>query len=77
MGKNPVEPTVLIEGQPAAIAGPSVDGDSPATPSGEPTVLMAGHPAAILDGPTAGEHRPVSGMPTVLVAGRPAADDCT
>jgi len=70
---TPREPTVLIECQPAVIAGRSADDINPVLISGEPTVLIAGHPAATLDG-QAGEARSASGKPTVLVAGRPAAD---
>ncbi|MCL2622660.1 MAG: PAAR domain-containing protein [Planctomycetaceae bacterium] len=61
------EPTVLTEGQPAAVAGRVADIEQPLT-SGEPTVLIAGHPAATSDGQT-------SGKPTVIIGGRPAADE--
>ena len=71
---TPVEPTVLIEGQPAIIAGRSADTNITALTSGEPTVLIAGHPAATLVQAT-GESHSISGKPTVLVAGRPAAED--
>jgi len=73
--KNSVEPTVLIEGQPTAIARRSSEGNGPAMPSGEPSVLIAGHPAVSLDGHLTSEHCPVSGKPTVLVAGRPATGE--
>jgi len=75
IGKNSVEPTVLIEGQPTAIVGQSSDGKCSAIPSGEPSVLIAGYPAVSLDGYSASEHCPVSGKPTVLVAGRPATGE--
>jgi uncharacterized Zn-binding protein involved in type VI secretion len=72
----PAEPTVLIEGQPAVIAGHSAD-NAPLMISGEPTILVGGHPVAILDGQmpdcqTSSEHPQVFGKPTVLIAGRPA-----
>ena len=57
-----VVPTVLIEGQPAAIPGHLADHEQP-LPSGEPTVLIAGRPAVTMDG---------QGKPTVLIADRPA-----
>jgi uncharacterized Zn-binding protein involved in type VI secretion len=73
--KNPVEPTVLIEGQPAAIAGGATDDNNTAMISGEPSVLIAGQPAATLHDQATGEHRCVSGKPTVLIAGRPVAEE--
>ena len=72
---TPVEPTVLIEGQPAVITGRSADDNHPAVVSGEPTVLIAGHPAAILNGQAVAESRSVSGKPSVLVASRPATEN--
>jgi len=69
------EPTVLIEGQPAVIAGRSSDDSNTALVSGEPTVLIADHPAATLDGQVVGVSRSVSGRPTVLIAGHPATED--
>jgi len=68
-----VEPTVLIEGQPAGISGLSADGNHPVLISGDPTVLIAGHPAMTLDSQAADEASSVSGRPTVLIAGRPAS----
>jgi len=69
---RPAEPSVLVEGQPAAIVGRSTD--SVLTPiSGEPTVLIAGQPAASLDAVTLDRH----GSPTVLIAGHPAKTNAT
>ena len=68
---TPREPTVLIEGQPAILAGQLAENNNLTIVSGEPTVLAAGQPAAILHGNAAGKS---SGKPTVLVASRPAAE---
>ncbi len=66
---TPAEPTVLIEGRPAATSGHS-PGDDGAVISGEPTVLAAGRPAA-----TISDQSNVTGRPTVLIKGHPAAGD--
>lgn len=58
------EPTVLVEGQPAASQG-NVPPDGK-IPSGEPTVLVGGRPAVTL-GKTG-----TSGRPSILLKGRPA-----
>jgi|GEM_PF-3262758 len=71
---TPLEPTVLIEGQPAVIAGRSTDDNHSAIIPGEQTVLIADHPAATLDSQVVGESHSVSGKPTVLVAGRSVAE---
>jgi uncharacterized Zn-binding protein involved in type VI secretion len=70
-----VEPTVLIAGQPAVIAGQSADASNLAMISGEPMVLIAGQPATTLHNQATGEQHHVSGKPTVLIAGRPAAEE--
>jgi uncharacterized Zn-binding protein involved in type VI secretion len=60
------KPTILIEGQPATIAGNLVTNDHQVI-SGEPTVLVGGRPIATLDGQNS-----VSGKPTVLIGDQPA-----
>jgi uncharacterized Zn-binding protein involved in type VI secretion len=72
---GPGVPTVLIQGQPAAVAGDSVSGNActGAIVMGSPTVLIGNRPAARTNDPVSGAN-PYSGVPVATtIAPTPAA----
>ncbi len=72
---GPGVPTVLIMGQPAAVAGDTVSGNAcmGAIAMGSPMVLIGGRPAARTNDPVTGAN-PYSGVPvSTTIAPTPAA----
>lgn len=68
---GPGAPTVLIGGQPAAVAGDMVSGPAcvGAIAVGSPTVLICGRPAARVTSQVSGAN-PASGVPVTTVIAR-------